>query len=82
MQRVGGIAGNGVGTIKNCYALADVTAAGVEAGGIAGNAYNCTIENCYYSGDVLAKNYAGGIAGVMDSTSGSSTTIENCVSLA
>ena len=82
LQRVGGIAGNGVGTIKNCYALADVTAAGVEAGGIAGNAYNCTIENCYYSGDVLAKNYAGGIAGVMDSTSGSSTTIENCVSLA
>ena len=81
-QRVGGIAGKGVGTIKNCYALADVTAAGVEAGGIAGNAYNCTIENCYYSGDVLAKNYAGGIAGVMDSTSGSSTTIENCVSLA
>ena len=81
-QRVGGIAGRGVGTIKNCYALADVTAAGVEAGGIAGNAYNCTIENCYYSGDVLAKNYAGGIAGVMDSTSGSSTTIENCVSLA
>lgn len=82
LQRVGGIAGKGVGTIKNCYALADVTAAGVEAGGIAGNAYNCTIENCYYSGDVLAKNYAGGIAGVMDSTSGSSTTIENCVSLA
>ena len=30
----------------------------------------------------MAKNYAGGIAGVMDSTSGSSTTIKNCVSLA
>ena len=81
-REVGGIAGTGVGTIKNCYALANVTATGVNAGGIAGKAYNCTIENCYYSGDVLAKNYAGGIAGVMDSTSGSSTTIKNCVSLA
>ena len=81
-QRVGGIAGQGIGIIRNCYALADVTARTAIAGGIAGNAYNCTIENCYYSGDVLAKNYAGGIAGVMDSTSGSSTTIENCVSLA
>ena len=79
---VGGIAGWGVGKIKNCYALADVTAAGNSAGGIAGYAHNLTIENCYYSGDVLAKNYAGGIAGVMDSTSGSSTTIKNCVSLA
>lgn len=82
LQRVGGIAGQGIGIIRNCYALADVTARTAIAGGIAGNAYNCTIENCYYSGDVLAKNYAGGIAGVMDSTSGSSTTIENCVSLA
>ena len=69
LQRVGGIAGQGIGKIKNCYALADVTARTAIAGGIAGNAYNCTIENCYYSGDVLAKNYAGGIAGVMDSTS-------------
>ena len=81
-REVGGIAGSGVGTIKNCYALANVTATGVNAGGIAGKAYGVTIENCYYSGDVLAKNYAGGIAGVMDSTSGSSTTIKNCVSLA
>ncbi|MBS1315601.1 MAG: hypothetical protein HP045_03770, partial [Anaerotignum sp.] len=44
--------------------------------------FDVTVENCYYSGNVSAKNYAGGIAGVMDSTSGSSTTIENCVSLA
>lgn len=82
LQKVGGIAGKGVGTIKNCYALADVTARDRIAGGIAGGTYNLTIENCYYGGDVLAKNYAGGIAGVMDSTSGSSTTIRNCVSLA
>jgi len=82
LQKVGGIAGKGVGTIKNCYALADVTARDRIAGGIAGGTYNLTIENCYYGGDVLAKNYAGGIAGVMDSTSGSSTTIKNCVSLA
>lgn len=82
LQKVGGIAGKGVGTIKNCFALADVTARDRIAGGIAGGTYNLTIENCYYGGDVLAKNYAGGIAGVMDSTSGSSTTIKNCVSLA
>ena len=82
LQKVGGIAGKGVGTIKNCYALADVTARDRITGGIAGGTYNLTIENCYYGGDVLAKNYAGGIAGVMDSTSGSSTTIKNCVSLA
>lgn len=81
-ESVGGIAGWGVGKIKNCYALADVTARDRIAGGIAGGTYNLTIENCYYGGDVLAKNYAGGIAGVMDSTSGSSTTIKNCVSLA
>ena len=82
LQRVGGIAGQGIGIIRNCYALADVTARTDIAGGIAGMTYNLTIENCYYGGDVLAKNYVGGIAGVMDSTSGSSTTIQNCVSLA
>ena len=75
---VGGIAGWGVGTIKNCYALADVTAAGYNAGGIAG--YYCsnfTIENCYYSGNVSASKCAGGIAGTA-----LGGTIQNCVSLA
>ena len=76
-REVGGIAGTGVGTIKNCYALANVTATGVNAGGIAGKAYGVTIENCYYSGEVSAKNYAGGIAGFA-----SGSTIKNCVSLA
>ena len=78
LQRVGGIAGNGVGKIKNCYALANVTATGVNAGGIAGKAYGVTIENCYYSGEVSAKNYAGGIAGYVSGAK----TIRNCVSLA
>ena len=82
-KEVGGIAGYGVGTIKNCYALANVTATatatatGVNAGGIAGYAYGVTIENCYYSGEVSAKNYAGGIAGTAWRG-----TIQNCVSLA
>ena len=82
-REVGGIAGYGVGTIKNCYALANVTATatatatGVIAGGIAGYAYGVTIENCYYSGEVSAKNYAGGIAGTAWRG-----TIQNCVSLA
>ena len=75
---VGGIAGWGAGTIENCYALANVTATGVSAGGIAG--YYCsnfTIENCYYSGNVSASKCAGGIAG-----SALGGTIQNCVSLA
>ena len=76
-ESVGGIAGSGVGTIKNCYALANVTATGVNAGGIAGYAFYVTIENCYYSGNVSAKNYAGGIAGTA-----LGGTIQNCVSLA
>ena len=75
---VGGIAGSGVGTIKNCYALADVTAGGDSAGGIAGDAFNVTIENCYYSGEVSSNGNAGGIAGIASGT----TTINNCVSLA
>lgn len=79
---VGGIAGWGAGTIKNCYALANVTATGVSAGGIAG--YYCsnfTIENCYYSGNVSAK-WAGGIAGYVSESISGSTEIKNCVSLA
>ena len=81
LQRVGGIAGNGVGKIKNCYALANVTATGVNAGGIAGYAYGVTIENCYYSGEVSAK-WAGGIAGYVSKSISGSTEIKNCVSLA
>ena len=77
-REVGGIAGSGVGTIKNCYALANVTATGVNAGGIAGKVYGVTIENCYYSGEVSAKDYAGGIAGYVSGAK----TIRNCVSLA
>lgn len=77
-NHVGGIAGSGVGTIKNCYALADVTAGGDSAGGIAGDAFNVTIENCYYSGEVSSNGNAGGIAGIASGT----TTINNCVSLA
>ena len=81
-QRVGGIAGQGIGTIKNCYALADVTARIEIAGGIAGQTYNLIVENSYYSGNVSAKDYAGGIVGMANSFSESSTTIQNCVSLA
>lgn len=84
---VGGIAGWGAGTIKNCYALANVTAAGdnagYNAGGIAG--YYCsnfTIENCYYSGNVSASKCAGGIAGYVHGSDNAPTTIKNCVSLA
>ncbi len=92
LQKVGGIAGKGVGTIKNCYALADVTAksdfspntneAGNYAGGIAGDVFYCTIENCYYSGKVSVSDYAGSIAGYVHGSDNAPTTIKNCVSLA
>lgn len=92
LQKVGGIAGKGVGKIKNCYALADVTAksdfspntneAGNYAGGIAGDVFYCTIENCYYSGKVSVSDYAGGIAGYVHGSDNAPTTIKNCVSLA
>ena len=92
LQKVGGIAGKGIGTIKNCYALADVTAksdfspntneAGNYAGGIAGDVFYCTIENCYYSGKVSVSDYAGGIAGYVYGGDNAPTTIKNCVSLA
>ena len=85
-QRVGGIAGQGIGIIRNCYALADVTARTAIAGGIAGRAYNLTIENCYYGGKVSAGSFAdysaGGIAGETYGSPDSSTKIKNCVSLA
>lgn len=79
---VGGIVGDmAYGCeVSGCFVIGKVEGS-ERVGGIAGDACQ-SIKNCYYSGDVLAKNYAGGIAGVMDSTSGSSTTIENCVSLA
>ena len=92
LKKVGGIAGDACGTIKNCYALADVTAksdfspntneAGNYAGGIAGDVFYCTIENCYYSGKVSVSDYAGGIAGYVYGSDNAPTTIKNCVSLA
>lgn len=92
LKKVGGIAGDACGTIKNCYALIDVTAksdfspntneAGNYAGGIAGDVFYCTIENCYYSGKVSVSDYAGGIAGYVYGSDNAPTTIKNCVSLA
>lgn len=76
-DKVGGIAGEGRGAIKNCYVLADVSASGKFAGGITGDTYNLAIENCYYSGMVSASGSAGGIVG--NAWGG---TIQNCVSLA
>lgn len=76
-DKVGGIAGEGRGAIKNCYVLADVSASGKFAGGITGDTYNLAIENCYYSGMVSARGSAGGIVGNVWRG-----TIQNCVSLA
>ena len=69
-------------TIQNCNVTGEI-GGNSFVGGIVGNAGgNTRILNCSFQGDVKGNECVGGIAGVMDSTSGSSTTIKNCVSLA
>jgi len=71
---VGGITGNAVGMVKNCYVTGSVR--GVNTiGGIAGyvdetqSASNGTVQNCYVSANVGGTgNYIGGIAGYVDGT--------------
>ncbi len=71
---VGGVAGNVVGNVQNCYVTGSVK--GVNTiGGIAGyvdetaTAPNGTVQNCYVSASVSGTgNYIGGIAGYVDGT--------------
>lgn len=63
--RVGGIAGNSTGVIRDSYSLADVTSAATEAGGIAGvGVAGSSTERVYAAGTVTAStNNAGGVVG-------------------
>lgn len=75
---VGGIAGghNSSGTtMTNCYSLAYVTAISTtgRAGGLAGEAYNSAITNCYATGGVNAVVNAGSLVGY-----NWNTVVSNC----
>ena len=78
VSAVGGIVGCAMkAEILNCSVKGNVTAAGEQLGGIAGQVSNCTIDNCKVldGSTVTGDNYyVGGIAGEMLSGG----TISNC----
>ena len=62
----GGITGDNVGTIKNCYTTVNVT--GVQqVGGIAGTSSG-TIQNCYATGAIYSKSFD--VASIVGRTQG------------
>lgn len=72
-------------TLKNCFAAANISSVSSQynsvAGGMIGkmsSAYSVTAENCYVTGDVSAKNYAGGFIGYLSSSSSKPHTYTNC----
>lgn len=85
---LGGIVGECHGSISDCYNKGNIVCETtstlseyVACGGIAGYFFSSIIENCYNSGDILAKGVAaqaGGIVGQSFAT----ITIRNCVVLA
>ena len=65
-------------TIKKCANIGNVSSGNYYAGGITGVLGNSEVSECYNSGYVKAKNYAGGIAGnANDSNFKYSIAIEN-----
>ena len=78
-SRVGGIAGDSYGIIRDCYSTADVHSLGTEAGGVVGLGMEGSVtERCYSTGTVTAdsKN-AGGVVGY----GYTGTTVRNCIAL-
>ena len=72
-------------TLKNCFVAANISSVSSQynsvAGGMIGkmsSAYSVTAENCYATGDVTAKNYAGGFIGYLNSSSSKPHTYTNC----
>lgn len=72
-------------TLKNCYSSANITSSSTQynsvAGGLIGkmsSAYSITAENCYFSGNVDAKNYAGGFIGYLNSSTSKPHAYTNC----
>jgi hypothetical protein len=69
---VGGLVGISYGTVSNCYATGNVTAASGVGGGLVGwNRYG-TVSNCYATGNITGERYVGGLVGT------NRGTVSNC----
>ncbi len=75
-------------TIKNCFALGNVSSLGMSVGGLVGSSFSTTIDNCYADVGVAGNNYVGGLVGYVDDSiilnsysSGSVSGFENVGSL-
>lgn len=60
---VGGIAGDNSGTISYCYNCAEVSSSDNYCAGIAAYCIDSTVSNCYNTGKISGKSFAGGIVG-------------------
>lgn len=85
--RIGSLVGyfGGALTLNDCYSTANIssksTYSSSAAGGLiggSGSAYPVTAENCYFSGNVDAKNYAGGFIGYLNSSASKPHAYTNC----
>ena len=85
--RIGSLVGyfGGALTLNDCYSTANIssksTYSSSAAGGLiggSGSAYPITAENCYFSGNVDAKNYAGGFIGYLNSSASKPHAYTNC----
>ena len=64
---VGGLVGDGNGTIRGCYTTGAVHASVSGVGGLVGN-YNGSIESSYATGFVTGANAAGGLVGAVNAS--------------
>ena len=60
---VGGLVGFNDGLIENCHFIGTVISGVVTAGGLAGNNFFGTIQNCYSLGSVIGEDNVGGLIG-------------------
>ncbi len=61
---IGGISGYSIGSVTRCYNTGNVSAEASQAGGIAGDSYDCITTDCYNTGNISAgTTCAGGING-------------------
>lgn len=63
-NHVGGVVGNNLGIITNCYNTGAISGTSIYVGGVAGrNDYDGIIENCYNTGTISEASYIGGVVG-------------------
>lgn len=79
---IGGLVGWIRGTMSTNYAKVNVTATGDRIGGLVGTVDIGSIIDSYAEGNVIGRNYVGGLIGIIDGyVSGSHTTTNiNCTS--